>query len=629
MKKVVKIFLHYFLGIIGIILISCVPAIFSKVTSWSSGTYLEVLKSIFTTIIHPTTWEITYQGSAEVFHVSLYDFISGPYAYTMKIIIASLLVSLVIAYLLVILTFRGPKWLRQGLAGFSALLQAFPDFSFIFLIQMLVVYIYQQTGIFTLNFYSLNGEQIYAAPIVCLSIIPTVLFYKMMMLLMKDEWCSDYIELARGKGLTNTTILLRHATPNMAQSLFYQSKTIIWFILSAYLIVEFLFGIEGVLYYLLAGFNPVNTFLILALIFTPFYFFYALVDLWVSRGTTLAGETIMRIPLHWNSFQKTAGEKVNLKNRWRKSALTIQKCLKRPSFSIPLVTLTIMLMISLIYGLMGDTIHSLKFISDSSGRVTGMAPFKPNSEVWLGTDGAGNSILDQLLVGVKYTLIITVLIATLRIAIGYLLAIPLAFFSKPKTRSFVQSVADGMHYLPLSLLVFIVMVNEYISFSGMFETSLFTRIAFQVFIMVVIVLPITTNRISSEISQVLKKEFVLNSLVFGGNARWILTKHINPQIWSKLILIWLEQLVQVLQMFVHLAIFGIFIGGAIKGADDGILNPVIPELSGLIANAKFVFANHQFWIILPPLLLFMVLILCFQMIASSLLKMEEDNKQGY
>ncbi|MBC1764533.1 ABC transporter permease subunit [Listeria seeligeri] len=626
MKKVVKIFLHYFLGIIGIILISCVPAIFSKVTS---ETYLEALKSIFSAIMHPTTWEINYQGSTEIFLISLTDFITGPYFYTMKIIIASLLISLFIAYLLVILTFRGPIWLRQGLAGFSSILQAFPDFSFIFLIQMLVVYIYQQTGIFTLNFYSLNGEQIYAAPIVCLSIIPTVLFYKIMMLLMKKEWQADYIELARGKGLTNTAILFRHATPNMAHSLFYQSKTIIWFILSAYLIVEFLFGIEGVLFYLLAGFNPVNTFLILALIFTPFYFFYALVDLWISHGKTIASATITKIPLHWNSFQKTAVEKVDLKSKWRKSALTIWKCLKRPSFSIPLATLTIILVVSLIYGFMGDTIHSLKFISDSSGRVTGMAPFKPNSEVLLGTDGAGNSILDQLLVGVKYTLIIAVLIATLRVFIGYLLAVPLAFFSKSRTRSFVQSLADGMHYLPLSLLVFIVMVNEYISYSGVFETSLFTRIAFQVLIMVVIVLPITTNRINSEISQVMKKEFILNSLVFGGNARWILTKHINPQIWSKLILIWLEQLVQVLQMFVHLAIFGIFIGGAVKGVDDGMLNPVIPELSGLIANAKFVFSNHQFWIILPPLLLFMILILCFQMLASSLLKMEEERERGY
>ncbi|MBC1528728.1 ABC transporter permease subunit, partial [Listeria seeligeri] len=164
--------------------------------------------------MHPTTWEINYQGSTEIFLISLTDFITGPYFYTMKIIIASLLISLFIAYLLVILTFRGPIWLRQGLAGFSSILQAFPDFSFIFLIQMLVVYIYQQTGIFTLNFYSLNGEQIYAAPIVCLSIIPTVLFYKIMMLLMKKEWQADYIELARGKGLTNTAILFRHATPN-------------------------------------------------------------------------------------------------------------------------------------------------------------------------------------------------------------------------------------------------------------------------------------------------------------------------------------------------------------------------------------------------------------------------------
>lgn len=46
MKRIVKIFLHYLLGILGIILISCVPAIFSKVTSWSSSTYWEALKSI-------------------------------------------------------------------------------------------------------------------------------------------------------------------------------------------------------------------------------------------------------------------------------------------------------------------------------------------------------------------------------------------------------------------------------------------------------------------------------------------------------------------------------------------------------------------------------------------------------
>ncbi|MBC8931895.1 transporter, partial [Escherichia coli] len=77
------------------------------------------------------------------------DFITGPYFYSMKIIVASLVISALIAYLLVIATFRGPKWLRRGLSGFLSILQAFPDFSFIFLIQMAVVYIYQQTGVFT------------------------------------------------------------------------------------------------------------------------------------------------------------------------------------------------------------------------------------------------------------------------------------------------------------------------------------------------------------------------------------------------------------------------------------------------------------------------------------------------
>lgn len=132
MKRIVKIFLHYLLGILGIILISCVPAIFSKVTSWSSSTYWEALKSIFTAIFHPTKWEISYQGSAEVFHVSLADFITGPYFYSMKIIVASLVISALIAYLLVIATFRGPKWLRRGLSGsyrYFKRFQIFPLFS--------------------------------------------------------------------------------------------------------------------------------------------------------------------------------------------------------------------------------------------------------------------------------------------------------------------------------------------------------------------------------------------------------------------------------------------------------------------------------------------------------------------
>ncbi|MDT9151146.1 hypothetical protein RSW37_25780, partial [Escherichia coli] len=80
-----------------------------------------------------------------------------------------------------------------------------------------------------------------------------------------------------------------------------------------------------------------------------------------------------RIPLHWNSFQKTFTEKVNLKSQWRNFVVTTGQLLKRPSFSIPLATLSILLIASLIYGLMGDKINSLKFISDATGRVTDMA----------------------------------------------------------------------------------------------------------------------------------------------------------------------------------------------------------------------------------------------------------------
>ncbi len=105
----------------------------------------------------------------------------------------------------------------------------------------------------------------------------------------------------------------------------------------------------------------------------------------------------------------------------------------------------------------------------------------------------------------------------------------------------------------------------------------------------------------------------------GGSIVWIVIKHINPQLWSKIVLMWTQHIVQVLQMFVHLGILSIFVGGAAYYADSPTrLIPEIYELSGMIAAAKSVFITKQFWMILPPLFIFMLLIYCFNAIAQGI-----------
>lgn len=214
------------------------------------------------------------------------------------------------------------------------------------------------------------------------------------------------------------------------------------------------------------------------------------------------------------------------------------------------------------------------------------------------------------------------LIATLRVGLGYLSGIVYTFFLSTKIRNIVNAVADGMHFLPLSLLVYILLIPVLIG-SGEWDSPLWQRLLYQAFIMSAIVLPVTTSAISNEMNESLKEEYVISSVLMGGSLSWILTKHIQPQIWPKLLLMWVQHIIQILQIFVHLGILSVFVGGALYQPDSPRLVPEIYELSGMIAISREVFITKQYWMILPPLFIFIVLIYCFTTIAERLAHKQE------
>ncbi|MBW9234322.1 hypothetical protein JQK62_19040, partial [Leptospira santarosai] len=147
-----------------------------------------------------------------------------------------------------------------------------------------------------------------------------------------------------------------------------------------------------------------------------------------------------------------------------------------------------------------------------------------------------------------------------------------------------------MHFLPLTLVVYMLLLPILINNTGEWNTTLFERLLFQSLIMALIVLPVMTSLIGNEMNETLKKEYVQSSVVMGGSLLWILIKHINPQLWRKLVLFWTQHVVQVLQMFVHLGILNIFVGGARYYPDTPYrLVPKIYELSGMIAISREVF----------------------------------------
>ncbi len=613
--KIIPITLFkYLLGVIGIILISCIPILFTLNGSFDLHLLFTTFLGVVKDFINPSERQ-----------VSFYRFyLKGPYVYSMLILVASLLLSLISSFVLSFITLLSKGFIKKILLHIAKFLESFPDFSFIFLIQILVVQVYLKTDILILQFYSLGDNLVYIAPILCLSILPTLLLFKLFILLFEEEWGKSYVELARSKGLSNFEVLLKHCTTNVLKSLFFQSKSIVWLSLSSLLIIEYLFGINGILYYLKADFSPSGTTFILLSIFTPFFLVYAVAERIVDKEQIERNVIFNNFNLSMLNIQQVKSINIFRKKESRRGISETLKIVRINLFKylniiIPILIVFGLLLTSFLYFIFfNDKIDQINYIYNDEGEMESMAPHPPSSNILFGTDPFGYSILQQLIVGIKYTILITLIIATIRIVTGYLFAILYVFYLNNKLRVAINSIADGIHFLPLTLLTYILLIPILINSTGVWETTLTERLILQILIMSFVVLPVTTSSIGNEMNETLKKEYVQSSVVMGGSLIWILIKHINPQLWPKILLLWSQHIVQVLQMFVHLGILSIFVGGATYQSSELILN--IYELSGMISISREVFMTKQYWMILPPLFTFMILIYCFNTIVNGISK---------
>ncbi|WP_394188770.1 hypothetical protein [Paenisporosarcina quisquiliarum] len=622
MKILSTTLFKYLFGVIGIILISCAPVLFKLHHFFDLQLFFSTFSGVVKDFFTPAEWHLSYisLNTLEAKYISFFEYFTGPYIYSMSILIASLLISLIISFVLSIVTFLSKDFPKKFLLQTAKILESFPDFSFVFLIQIVVVYVYLKTDILILQFYSLGDNLVYLAPILCLSILPTLLFFKLFILLFEEEWGKSYVELARSKGLNNFEVLLKHCTSNVLKSVFFQSKSIVWLSLSSLLIIEYLFGINGILYYLRADFSPTGTSFILLSIFTPFFFFYTVAERIVDKEQIMRNVIFNNLNLSLLSIQQIKSLPIFRKKDSSpgiSATLTTgrKNLFKSLNIKIPVLIVFGLLLTSFMYFIIfDDQIDQINYIYNKEGEMLSISPHPPSSSILFGTDPYGFSILQQLIVGIKYTILITLVIATTRIVAGYLFAILYVFYSNNKIRVAINSIADGMHFLPLSLLTYILLMPVLKNFTGIWETTLMERLIFQIVIMSVIVLPVTTSSIGNEMNETLKKEYVQSSVVMGGSLIWILIKHLNPILWPKILLLWTQHIVQVLQMFVHLGILSLFVGGSTYGVPD------ISELSGMIAISREVFMTKQYWMILPPLFTFMLLIYCFNTIANGISK---------
>ncbi|MGA4722247.1 ABC transporter permease subunit [Fictibacillus nanhaiensis] len=170
--------------------------------------------------------------------------------------------------------------------------------------------------------------------------------------------------------------------------------------------------------------------------------------------------------------------------------------------------------------------------------------------------------------------------------------------------------------MPSALLIFFV-VGPIIQL----ETFTFWEKAiFEMLLIIAIAVPNTSILIKEEINLIEKEEFITSAKLMGGSRLRILSKHILPHLWPKLLLIYVQQVIAVLLLLAHLGILGLFFGGTtmreftneyeIPASDSN-------EWSGLIGGYYYQLRLAP-WLVFFPVFSFAAVILAFNFMAEGI-----------
>ena len=431
---------------------------------------------------------------------------------------------------------------------------------------------------------------------------------------------------------------------------FHHMKIIIWGTLSSQFIIERIFNVHGLTHYLLDNFQPITVFVTLALIFTPFYFLFQLIDIWLKEEQPFSYEKRrdswwqkwrLQTILDW--FKRSTEnilytiKSINLRKLspfrpFVSILLLFGSHMKNWKFALGALFFIVAISYSLFYSITTDNHvdQVLLHYSEDGVKLLGAAPHAPTKPFFFGSDKLGYSLFDQLVIGAKYTLIFALLIALLRVAGGLIFGVFYAFHLGPRTQHWLGKLVDSIHFLPLSLIAYIllapILMPAFTGFGYEFTYSFTERILLEMFILTILVVPLTTVLLGKEIKRVLDYEFIASARVLGGSKFHLFWRHIFPHIGPRLTILFGTQFIQVLLIFIHLGIFQFFFGGTKLSFDPMGGDPptsMTQEWSGLVGQVgRSAIGSGRYWY-LWILAAFMISIFAMQLIIQGVKEVQQ------
>ncbi|WP_226676001.1 ABC transporter permease [Rossellomorea aquimaris] len=261
-----------------------------------------------------------------------------------------------------------------------------------------------------------------------------------------------------------------------------------------------------------------------------------------------------------------------------------------------------------------------------NGQIVDTAPFKPSLMFPLGTDASGYDLLHVIIEGAKYTIGISLCIAFLQILIGAVIG---TLFSGYMTKilKVMEHFLSTFSVIPITLMSYFILINVLSMPIDGFAEPFYKRASFELSILVLLPLPSVILYISKETQKILNTEFVLASRTLGAGTFRVIVFHVVKHLIQKLVILFIQQLNQILIILAHLGLLKMFFGGTVIDFSPMQDPPktLSFEWSGLIGDYFEMLYIHPF-IVLVPIAFFALTIVSINLILNGL---ESVYEAGY
>ncbi|MEN1968484.1 ABC transporter permease subunit [Lentibacillus sp. N15] len=292
----------------------------------------------------------------------------------------------------------------------------------------------------------------------------------------------------------------------------------------------------------------------------------------------------------------------------------LKKLFKHPYFLGGFIFLALLISASLIHGLVfHGKIPVSTWLYNNEGQMIAKGPFNPLDVPPLGTDPIGQHIFFILLQGAKYTIGIAVLVAALRVIVSSFVGLIFGDFLS-RLNKYISGLVNGFYFIPTALLCYILLFDVIVLPSGFVEEySFMQKVVFELIILTVVAIPTTSLLIGNQVNHVYKEEYITTAKTLGGGRFHLLKKHVLPYMWPRLLIQFIQEIVQVLVLLIHLGVFHVLFGGTLVKAIDDSQNAYISvssEWSGVVGKGLEHLGGWT-WNFFGPMIAFMLVILAF------------------